>query len=256
VQPAEHFFVRAVKVRSLLPGLMQLLHALLRSTLKIADRAKLDRLRRASFRAGRLQATLHPIITERALLGGTWHRVGFDDAETASSDAVSAAITGVRLNDDRIELGPYNRARRTNLQARCLDAMLAHIAHQEPAAVLPVLSELLDELHMTPVNAVEPARVVVAVAAQCVHAAVGARELIPFLAGDLARFAADADGRVGIKSHGFSHLNSPFLAYPHLVTVLVARRTRNRSRTRSPLTPSPHCRRTLFLRASKRSDRL
>jgi hypothetical protein len=83
--------------------------------------------------------------------------------------------------------------------------VLAHVAHQEPAAVLAVLSELLDELHVTPVNAVEAARVVVAVAAQGVHAAVGAGELIPFFAGNLARFAADTDGRIGVKSHWLSH---------------------------------------------------
>jgi hypothetical protein len=43
--------------------------------------------------------------------------------------------------------------------------MLAHVAHHEPAAVLTVFRELLYELDMTPVDAIEPAGVVIAVAA-------------------------------------------------------------------------------------------
>jgi hypothetical protein len=43
--------------------------------------------------------------------------------------------------------------------------MLADVAHQQPAAVLPFFSELLDELDVTPVDAVETARIVVAVSA-------------------------------------------------------------------------------------------
>src|SRR5215475_8745498 len=83
--------------------------------------------------------------------------------------------------------------------------MLAHIAHEEPAAVLAVLRELLNELDVAPVNSVELTRVVVAIAAQSVDAAVSARELVPLLACNLARLAADANGRVSVKPHGLSH---------------------------------------------------
>src|SRR4030095_13802639 len=114
----------------------------------------------------------------------------------AGRNTVSAAITGVRLNNDRIEFGPNDRVSWADLEASRLDAVLAHIAHQQPATVLAVFSELLDEFDMAPMNAVESARVVIAVAAQGVEAAVGARKLVPFFGGDLARFSADADGGV------------------------------------------------------------
>src|SRR5262249_24714536 len=89
--------------------------------------------------------------------------------------------------------------------------MLADVAHQQPAAVFPILRELLDELDVAPVNAVELARVVVTVATQCVDAAVSARKLVPFFARDFARFAADTNGRVSVKSHGLSHGAPPNL---------------------------------------------
>src|SRR5206468_12869786 len=84
------------------------------------------------------------------------------------------------------------------------DAVLAHVAHHEPAAVVGTL-ELLDELHMAPVSAVEPPRVVVAVPAHFGHPAVLGGELVPVLARDLARLAPDADRGVGEESHGFGH---------------------------------------------------
>ena len=90
-----------------------------------------------------------------------------------------------------------------------MNAVFAHIAHQEPAAVLPVFSELLNKLHVTPVDSVELARVVVTVAAQSVQPTVSTGELIPLFARDLTCLAADADRCVGIKSHGFSHKITP-----------------------------------------------
>src|SRR5260370_42465032 len=105
-------------------------------------------------------------------MGGARERVGCDEAKRECRNTISAAVADVRLNDDGIELGPYNRARRANFEASCADAVLAHIAHQEPAAVLAVFSELLDEFDVAPMDAVKPARVVVAVAPQRVHAAV------------------------------------------------------------------------------------
>src|SRR2546422_8917023 len=48
-------------------------------------------------------------------------------------------------------------------------------------------------------------RSVVAVAAQLPDAAVLGRELVPFLARDLARLAADANRGVGEEPHGFGH---------------------------------------------------
>src|SRR5207247_136434 len=67
------------------------------------------------------------------------------------------------------------------------------------------LVELLDELDVPPVDAVEFSRVVVAVAAHLPDAAVLGRELVPVLAGDFARLAADADRGVGEEPEGLAH---------------------------------------------------
>src|SRR6202022_1543129 len=74
--------------------------------------------------------------------------------------------------------------------------------------VLPVLGELLDELDVAPMDAIQPAGVVVAVPTQRVRAAVGAGQLIPLFAGDLAGFTADANRRVCVEPHRFRHTNS------------------------------------------------
>src|SRR6185436_5092917 len=152
---------------------------------------------------------LEPVVAEGALLRGARHRVHLDDAERTGRNAVPAAIAGVRLNHHRIELRSNDGAGGAHLETAGLDAVLADVAHQEPASVPPVLAELLDESHMTPVDAVESARVVVAVAAQRVQPAVGAGQLIPLLACHFARLAADTNGRIGVKPHGLRHGKSP-----------------------------------------------
>src|SRR5207248_696671 len=74
---------------------------------------------------------------------------------------------------------------RTHFQAPRLHAVLAHVAHHQPAAVIRTL-ELLDEADVPPVDAVEPAGVVVAVPGELPDPAVLGGELVPFLARDLA----------------------------------------------------------------------
>ena len=86
-------------------------------------------------------------------------------------DAGAAAIAGVRLDDDGVEFGADDGAGGTDLEARRGDAVLADVAHHEPAAVLPILAELLDELDVPPVDPVQPLGIVVAVAAHLVLAA-------------------------------------------------------------------------------------
>ena len=181
----------------------------MRSVAQIANLAELDRLRRTRLGAGRLHASLKTVVTECAFLRGPRGRIDFDHAKRAGRNTIAAAVAGIGLNDDRVEFGPGDRAGGADFETRRLDAVLAHVAHQEPAPVLPVLSELLDEFDVAPVDSVKLARVVVAVAAQSVQPAVSAGELIPLFAGHFAGFAADADRRVGIKSHGFSHKITP-----------------------------------------------
>src|SRR5688500_15727159 len=131
---------------------MQLVDSFLRPLAELADGAKLNRLRRAGLGAGRLQPALHPVVAQRALLRGPRHRIDVNHAEGTRRNAGAAAIAGVRLNHDRVELGADDCARGTNLEAPGLDAVFAHIAHQQPAPVAAVLAELLDELDVAPMD--------------------------------------------------------------------------------------------------------
>src|SRR5207237_3902337 len=115
-----------------------------------------------------------------------------DHAKGAGADAVAAAVADVRLDDDGVELRADDGAGRAHLEAAGLHAVLANVGHQQPAPLAAVRRELLDEPHVAPVDAVEPPRVVVAVAGERVGAAVGSRELVPLLARHLAGLAPDA----------------------------------------------------------------
>src|SRR5207253_4765381 len=141
-----HAFVGAVQVSAALAGAPQLPEPRLGLRLEIGDGAEVDRLGRACLRACGLEARLHPVVAERALLGGPGYGIDVDHAERARADAVAAAVARIRLDDDRIELRPNDGARRAHLQAARPDAVLADVAHHEPAAVAPGGAELLDEL--------------------------------------------------------------------------------------------------------------
>jgi hypothetical protein len=86
--------------------------------------------------------------------------------------------------------------------------VLANIAHQQPAPLAAIFSELLDEFYVAPVDAIEPPGIIVAVAAECIQAAISSGELIPLFASHLACFAADTNGCVGVKSHWLGHKRS------------------------------------------------
>src|SRR5437868_4248279 len=224
VQPAERSGrACAVELRGDALGL-ELSDALLGAGPQLGDRPELDRVGGTGLGARRLEPHLEPVVAQGALLGRARHRIDVDHAERARGDAGPAPVAHVGLDHHRVELGADDRAGGAHLQASCLDAVLAHVAHHQPAAVVRAL-ELLDEAHVSPMDAVQPARVVVAVAGELPHAAVLGWELVPFLARDLARFAADANRRVGEESHGFGHI-----------------------------TPSPRCRRTPCLRGWTRWD--
>src|SRR5205807_10315490 len=186
----------------------------------------------AGFGAGGLEPHLHPVVAERALLGRARHRVDADHSERAGGDTVAAAIARVRLDHDRVELGSDDGAGRTHLEAAGPDAMLADVAHHQPSPLAAVGAELLDELHMPPVDAVELASVVIAVSGERAVAAVRRRELIPLLAGHLAGLAPDAHRRIGEEAHRLRH---------HAF---------------SSVMPSPRCTRRPFPRGSRRWDRL
>src|SRR5689334_9317762 len=224
IEPAE----RALRVGAVEFGpdalRLELVDALVRARAQLGDRPELDRVGRAGFGARRLEANLEPVVTQGALLRRARHRVDVDHAERAGGDTRPAAVADVGLDHHRVELGANDGAGGTHLEAPGLDAVLAHVAHHQPTAVVRAL-ELLDEADVPPVDAVQLAGVVVAVAAQLSDPPVPGRELVPFLARDLTRLAADANRGVCEESHGLRHI-----------------------------TPSPRCRRTPCLRGSTRWD--
>src|SRR3989454_332099 len=202
----------------------ELVHALVGPRAQLRDRAELDRVGRTRLGAGRLEPHLQAVVAQRAFLRRGGHGVDVYHAERAGGDTGPAAVADVRLDHDRVELRPDDGPRRAHLEAAGLDAVLAHVAHHQPAAVVGTF-ELLDEPDVPPVDAVEPPGVVVAVPAQLPEPAVRGRELVPFLTRDFARLAPDAHRGVGEESHGLRHIR-----------------------------PSPRCRRTPCLRGSTRWD--
>src|SRR5207245_4225979 len=123
-----------------------------------------------------------------------------EDAERARGDAVAAAVADVLLDDDRAELGAEERSGRADVEARGVRAVLADVGRHQPAQRLSVLVVepqrllLLDERDVPPRVRAERRRVVVRLAGKDEPVL---RNEIPLLARDLARLAADADGRVG-----------------------------------------------------------
>ena len=125
-----------------------------------------------------------------------------DNAEWASRHAIAAAIADVLLHDHSIELGAEDRPGRTGFQARRRRAMLADIAHHQPVALegrhcgrtLAIPGDVLDKMKMPPGRRREVAGIVVAGAAQ---PQIIGRQRVPFLAGDFAGLAADAQCRIG-----------------------------------------------------------
>src|SRR5262249_13932438 len=148
---------------------------------------------------------LQTVIAQGTLLRCPRSRVDLDDAERTGRNTVATTITHIGLNDHRVELGADDGSRRAHLEATGLHAVFTHIAHHQPAAVAAVGAKLLDELDVPPVDAIQTARVVIAVAAELPHATVFCRELIPLLTGHLAGLAANTHRGVGVEPHCLGH---------------------------------------------------
>src|SRR5437773_6759671 len=246
IEPAE----RPIRVGAVEFGLdalrLELVDALMCARAQLGNRAELDGVRGTRLRARGLEPHLEPVVAERALLRRARHGVPVDDAERAGGDARPTSVAHVRLDDDRVELGANDGAGGAHLETPGLDAVLAHVAHHQPTAVVRTL-ELLDETDVPPVDAVQLAGVVVAVAGELPDPAVRGRDLVPFLARHLARLAADANRGVGEEPHGFGH-NHAFStlqtnALPSWIDTLGSPTQAVRSLTTSPvLNPiQPQC---------------
>src|SRR5882762_4930840 len=205
IEPSQHPVVGAVEIRAPLALRVELADPGLRLLSELGNRPEHDRVGGTGLGAGGLQPGLQAVVTERALLGRVRDRIHPDDAEGAGRDAVTAPVARVGLDHDRVELGTDDGAGRAHLEAAGLDAMLAYVGHQEPAATTSIGRELLHEPDVAPVKAVEPARVVVAVPGERGRAPGAGRKLVPFLARDLAGLAADTHGRVREEAHRLGH---------------------------------------------------
>jgi hypothetical protein len=205
VKSTQDVVIGAVEVGPLLPQLVELLHTALGALLQLSDRPELDGAGGTCLGACGLQAALQAVVAQRTLFGGIRGGVDVDDAKRARPDAISAAVTDIGLDHHGVEFGADDGAGRTDFEAACLDAMLTHVAHHQPAADGTIFAKLLDEFDVAPVDAIQALRIVITIAAELAHAAVGGGKLIPFLAGDLARLAPDAHGGIGIKPHGLRH---------------------------------------------------
>src|SRR5690606_19325293 len=146
---------RAIEIGVAYPPCAQLLDPVPGPAVQLLQSAELDGLCRAGFGAGRLQPALKSVVAERALLRRALVLVDIDHAEGAGGHAIAAAVADVLLDDHGIELGAEQRAGRAGLQAGRRVAVLADVAHHQPATlVLPLgraaAVDLLDEGDMAP----------------------------------------------------------------------------------------------------------
>ena len=177
---------------------MQLLHSLARYLMQFRDGTKLNRFRWTRFSASRLEAILLSVITERALMCAAIRLVTIKHSKGTRRHAVTAAITDVLLHVNISKFVVDDRSGRARFLTRRLHAVLAHIAHHQPAIALHFMTELLDESDVSPRGVRKHGRVVIAVAGPMKAVC---RKLVPLLARYLARFAADAQRRIGKEAH-------------------------------------------------------
>ena len=184
----------------MLPAFAQVFDARVRFGGELFDRSEGDRIGRTRFRARGLEAVLLAIVAERALLRAPVVGLDRDHAERARGHAIAAPVAHVGLHVDVVELVPDDRAGRTRFETAGIRAVLAHVRQHHPARELRLDAvHLLDERDVPPGRGSEPVRIVVRIAAQRVP--VGG-QLVPLLARDLTRFAADAKRDVGEEPHG------------------------------------------------------
>ena len=112
---------------------MKFLHTFAGLLAKLVDRAEVDGLGWTCLGAGRLKTVALAVIAERAFVRMTAHVAASDDAERAGRHAARATVADVSLNVNVLELILNDGAGRTSLMARGCKAMLAMVAHHEPA---------------------------------------------------------------------------------------------------------------------------
>ena len=166
---------------------------------QLVNWAKANRTSRAGRGACWSKPAAEPVVAERALMRAAVGVIELGNAEWTRRDAIATPIAHIVLNYYRPELGAEDSAGRTGIQATCMHAVLADVAEYEPSNSIPGWS--FDECHMSPCGGTKVDGVVITVSGQREgRRGRVTRQLIPLLACHLARFAANADRRIGEKS--------------------------------------------------------
>src|SRR5580692_102858 len=143
----------AIKVRLRDAAPMEFLHTLAGLLAQLGNGAEVDGLGGTCLGAGRFQAVTLPVVAERAFVRMTAHFAASDHAERAGRNAARATVADVRLNIDVLEFILNDGAGGASLMARGRQAMLAMVAHHEPAIESRFVrfgGKLLNEFHMAP----------------------------------------------------------------------------------------------------------
>src|SRR3954454_16421660 len=160
--------------------------------LQLLDITKLDRLRMASFCAGRNQSCFLPVVAECAFKRTAIVWILLHHSERAGNDAVSTAVANVRLDENTAEFGTDDSTGRASFKTTGYFAMLANVRGKAPGRHVGIvatearLRRRFHELHMPPCRVTHGPRIVITEACPVEPVLF---DLVPFLAGNFARLA-------------------------------------------------------------------
>ncbi len=116
------------------PCAVQRFHARFRPLPQFLNRPELNRFGRAGLCAGGRHVALLPVVAEGAFVNVSVVLASVQHAERTGRDAVAAAVADVGLHIDIAELVVDDAAGRAGLLTGRFHAVLAHVAHHQPAA--------------------------------------------------------------------------------------------------------------------------
>ena len=125
------------------PG-VQLLDPTASPIAQLVDRPELDRGGRAGLGAGRDKAIPLAVVTKCALVRVAVEVAPGDDPERAGRDAVRAAVADVALNVNVLKFVINDSTGGARVLARGGHAVLAHVAHHQPATGPAPVEQLVE----------------------------------------------------------------------------------------------------------------
>ena len=153
---------------------------------------------RAGLNARGFQALAHAIGTERALVNLLGLLVEFGNVEGTAGDAIAAADTVVLLKiDDAVFVFDDRPVCRTGTQATRIFTVHALVFSHQPPQVAVAL--VFNELNQVPIIPLGRRHRLIRV----IEGRFAKRMIVPFDAGNFARFAADARGHVDVLANLF-----------------------------------------------------